>query len=101
MDNNNPISNPFDEDEQQSSTPMVSVFDNNNGMSPLDDGGSNRRPIILLSVGLIALCCGAFAVGGFLFYKPDPQALLAQYFPSSTPTASATATPSPTPSVTP
>jgi len=72
--NNTPISNPFDEDEK-----------------------ANRRPILWLVLGLAAMCCGVLIAGALFYFKPDPQALVAQYFPSVTPTASSTPTRTPTP----
>src|SRR5512141_3328742 len=72
--NDTSVSNPFDEDDK-----------------------ANRRMILLVSLGVLVLCCGVFAVGAFLWFKPDPQALIAQYFPSSTPTESPTPTQTPTP----
>lgn len=69
--------------------------------NPFDAEDRNtRRSVLLLSLAVVVLCCCAFAVGGFLWFKPDPQALIAQYFPSSTPTASPTLTRTPTPKAT-
>ena len=69
-----PISNPYDEEDR-----------------------SSRRTILWLSLGVAAMCCGVFAAAGLFWLKPDPQALIAQYFPSATATASSTPTRTPTP----
>ena len=69
-----PISNPFDEEER-----------------------SSRRTILWLSLGVAAICCGVVVAAGLFWLKPNPQALIAQYFPSATATASATPTRTPTP----
>ncbi|MFT3895247.1 MAG: DUF1080 domain-containing protein [Anaerolineales bacterium] len=71
---NSPVSNPFDADDK-----------------------ANSRTILLVSIALLGLCCCVAAVGAFFWFKPDPQALIAQYFPSSTATASATPSQTPTP----
>jgi hypothetical protein len=66
--------------------------------NPFDnDDKANRGTILLVSLGVVLLCCGFFAVGALLWLKPDPQALIAQYFPSTTLTASPTLTRTPTP----
>jgi hypothetical protein len=75
--NDTPISNPFDEDEKAS-----------------------RQPILWAMLGFAAICCGVLIAGAFFWFKPDPQALIAQYFPSTTSTASSTPTRTPTPSAT-
>ncbi len=103
--NDNPISNPFDEDDKKSSK---AAFDNSN-MSPLDAGDSNRWMLVWVSLGILAMCCGLIAGGAFIYYKPNAQQLIGQYFPSPTitpsstpkPTATATITPSPTSTPTP
>ena len=69
-----PVSNPFDEEEK-----------------------SSRRTILWLSLGVAAMCCGVVFAAGLFWLKPDPQALIAQYFPSATATASSTPTRTPTP----
>src|SRR6185369_11670618 len=94
--NDNPISNPFDEDDKKSAFPPLDT----SNLSPLDEGGTSRRTVLLLSVGIMALCCGVLAVGAFVYYKPNPQALLAQYFPSATLTPSLTPTPTVTATIT-
>lgn len=71
---NEPIFNPFDEDEK-----------------------AGRRPILWAILGMAAACLGLFFVGALFWYKPDPQSLIDQYFPSSTPLPTATNTPTPTP----
>ncbi len=89
--------NPFDKDDRRSST---SAFDNSN-MSPLDAGDSNRWMLVWVSLGILAMCCG-FAIGGTLiYYKPNAQQLIGQYFPSSTPTSSSTPRPTATTTITP
>jgi hypothetical protein len=79
--NRTPISNPFDEDERL-----------------------GRRPIFWFVLGLGVLCIFSFFAGAIYLYKPDPQALIDQMFPSPTGTATrtptATATSSPTPTIT-
>ena len=71
---NSPVSNPFDADDK-----------------------ANSRTILLVSIALLGLCCCVVAAGAFFWFKPDPQALIAQYFPSSTATASPTPSRTPTP----
>jgi hypothetical protein len=98
--NDNPISNPFDEDEKKSSK---FAFDNSTMGLP-DAGDSNRWMLVWLSLGILAMCCGLIAGAGIIYYKPNAQQLIGQYFPSPTltpsstpkPTATATLTPSPT-----
>src|SRR5262249_52694706 len=53
-----------------------------------------------LSLGIVVLCCGVLAVGGFIYFKPNPQALIAEYFPSATVTPSHTPIPTATATVT-
>src|SRR5215510_151656 len=97
MDNNNPISNPFDEDEKKARS---SAFDTSN-LNPLDEGDtSSRRTVLLLSLGMVALCCVVLVVGAFFYFKPNPQALIAEYFPSATLTPSQTPIPTATATVT-
>jgi len=74
------ISNPFDEDER-----------------------SGRRPVVWAVMGVGVLCLCSLIVGVIYVYKPDPQALISQYFPSSTPafTRTPTLTPTSTPTATP
>ncbi len=68
---------------------------------PLEEDGSRQRLVWLL-LGIAALGCGLLFVLAFLFFRPDEQTLVDQYFPSATPTQTATrrptatATPSPT-----
>jgi len=75
--NENPISNPFDEDEK-----------------------SGRRPFVWAILGLMAMCLGVFIAGAIFLFKPDVQSLIDEYFPSPTatlpPTPTATPTPNPT-----
>jgi len=72
---------------------------------PLDEDGSGQRLVWFL-LGVAALGCGLLFVLAFLFFRPDTQALVDQYFPSATPTQTATrrptatARPSPTPTPT-
>lgn len=72
--NETPISNPFDEDEK-----------------------ADRRPILWAALGLLAMCCGVAVAAALFWLRPNPQALIAHYFPSATATASATPTRTPTP----
>jgi hypothetical protein len=62
-----------------------------------EDDKASRRTILWVSLGLIAMCCGVLFAAALFWFKPDPQALIAQYFPSPTPTASSTPTRTPTP----
>jgi hypothetical protein len=65
--------------------------------APLDaEDKAGRRTILVISLALAGLCCCGFLAGAFFFLRPDPQALIAQYFPSSTVTASPTLPPTPT-----
>ena len=73
-----PISNPFDEDERQ-----------------------GRQPVFWSILGLGILCIGSLFTSILFFYKPDPQAIIGQLFPSATGTATRTSTPTATPSPTP
>src|ERR1041385_5820433 len=99
--NDNPISNPFDEDDKKSSK---SVFDNSAIGLP-DAGDSNRWMLVWISLGILVMCCGLIAGGALIYYRPNAQQLIGQYFPSATttpsltprPTATATLTPSLTP----
>ena len=75
--NDTSTSNPFDEDEK-----------------------AGRRTILWAALGLMAMCCGVSVAAALFWFKPDPQALIAQYFPSSTPIASSTPTQTPTPRAT-
>lgn len=103
--NDNPISNPFDEDDKKSSKLAMG---NSNPNLP-DAGDSNRWMLVWLSLGILAMCCGLIAGAGIIYYKPNVQQLMGQYFPSPTitasstprPTATATITPSPTSTPTP
>jgi hypothetical protein len=74
MDDSSPVSNPFDADDRASG-----------------------RTILWAAIGLLGLCCCVVTAGAFFWFKPDPQALIAQYFPSATATASATPSRTPTP----
>ena len=80
--NRTPISNPFDDDEKM-----------------------GRRPVFWAVLGLGVLCLGGLLMAMFYFYKPDPQAVINQLFPSPTGTATRTSTPtatsSPTPGISP
>ena len=75
--NENPISNPFDEDER-----------------------SGRRPFVWAILGLMAMCLGVFIAGAFFLLKPDMQSLIDEYFPSPTATLPPTPTSTPTPNPT-
>jgi hypothetical protein len=69
--------------------------------SPFDEEDkANRRTILLVSLGLVSLCCCGLVAAALFWFKPDPQALIAQYFPSSTPTESPTPSHTPTPRAT-
>ena len=72
--NNEPISNPFDEDER-----------------------SGRQPLFwsILSMGVLCIL-GYFAVMVY-YYKPDPKAMINKYFATPTPTSTSTPTPTITP----
>ena len=100
--NDNPISNPFDEDDRRSASAIGNT-------SALDAGDSNRWALVWVVLGMFAMCCGLAAAGALFYYKPDAQQLIGQYFPSPTltltstprPTATATVRPSPTSTPTP
>ncbi len=62
---------------------------------PLEEDGSGRRLVWVL-LGVVALGCGLLFALAFLFFRPDAQALVDQYFPSATPTQTATRRPTPT-----
>lgn len=69
--NEQPITNPFDEDEK-----------------------AGRQPIVWAMLGIVAMGCGLFFAAAFIYFKPDTKSLYDQYFPS--PTATNTRTPTPT-----
>jgi len=69
----NPINNPFDEDEK-----------------------AGRRPILWVMLGMAAACCGVVFAGALFYFQPDAKSLYAQYFPSPTFTPSRTPTSTPT-----
>jgi len=73
MDEQQPIINPFDEDESK-----------------------GRRPIIWALLGIVAIGCGLLFAGALIFFQPDMKSLYAQYFPSPTLTPSQTPTSTPT-----
>ena len=73
MDEQQPIINPFDEDETK-----------------------NRQPIVWALLGIIAIGCGLLFAGAFFIFQPDAKSLYAQYFPSPTLTPSRTPTSTPT-----
>ena len=72
-------------------------MDNNSlqdaSLQPVEEDGSARRLVWLL-LGVAALGCGLLFALAFLFFRPNAQTLVDQYFPS--PTATATRTPTPT-----
>ena len=68
-----PVINPFDEDEQ-----------------------SDRRPIVWATIGVAAMCCGLLFAAALFYFQPDAKSLYAQYFPSPTLTPSRTPTSTPT-----
>jgi len=76
--NESPISNPFDKDEK-----------------------SGNRPIFWAILGLSAMCCGLTFVAAIIWFKPNAQSLIDQYFPSPTTTSSSTPTQTPTMTLTP
>lgn len=94
----NPITNPFDEDDRKNSTSSL----NTSAMSPMDEGGTSGWTMLWLSLGVAAMCLGVLAAGAFFYFKPDMNAIAAKYFPSPTitPFLEATATPIPTPNLT-
>ena len=89
-----PISNPFDEDEQNiqagsDNTPIFMGDDPN--LNPIDDrdkSGGTLKWIIIVA-GALGCCVLLFA---FAFFRLNSGPLIAQYFPSSTPTQNLTAT---------
>jgi hypothetical protein len=81
-------------------------------MQPLDEAEDNSRRILIWSlIGIIAVGCGILFVGAFIFFRPNAQSLMDQYFPSptatptltraATPTATFTSTATPTATITP
>jgi hypothetical protein len=62
---------------------------------PLEEDGSGQRLVWFL-LGIAALGCGLLFVLAFLFFQPDAQSLMDQYFPSATATPSPTSTPTQT-----
>ena len=64
-------------------------------MQPIEEETSGRTLVWFL-LGVAALGCGLLFALAFLFFKPDAQALVDQYFPSATPTPSITPTSTPT-----
>lgn len=76
--NRTPVLNPFDEDER-----------------------TGKRPVFWLILGLSVLCLCVFFMIMVYLYKPDPQILVSQYFPSPTVTPTRTSTPTATSSPTP
>src|SRR5262245_12323577 len=77
-------------------------MDNNSfedtSMQPLEDDGSGRKLAWFL-LGIAALGCSLLFAVAFLYFQPNTQALVDQYFPSAT--ATRTATPRPTATSTP
>lgn len=71
--NDNPISNPFDEDER-----------------------SGSQPIVWALLGIVAIGCGVIFAIALFYFQPDAKSLYAQYFPSPTVTPSRTPTSTPT-----
>ena len=67
-------------------------------MQPLEEDGS-QRTLVWFLLGIVALGCGLLFALAFLYFRPDAQTLVDQYFPSATPTG--TSTPKPTPTITP
>jgi len=67
---------------------------------PLEEDGSGQRLVWLL-LGIAALGCGLLFALAFLFFRPDAQTLVDQYFPSPTSTATRTPIPTATPTKTP
>jgi heme/copper-type cytochrome/quinol oxidase subunit 2 len=98
----NPISNPFDEDDRKNSSPSL----NTSAMSPMDEGGTNVWSLLWMILGVSAICLGVLVAGAFFYFKPNVNSLVAQYFPSATrtpsltPTLTATATVTLTPTFT-
>ena len=73
-------------------------FDNSS-MQPLEEDGGGRTLVWAL-LGIAALGCGLLFAFAFIFFKPNAQALVDQYFPSPTPTVTRTPTPTPRPTQT-
>jgi hypothetical protein len=71
--NEQPTTNPFDEDEK-----------------------SGRRPIAWALLGIVAVGCGLLFATAFIYFQPDARSLYTRYFPSPTLTPSPTNTPTPT-----
>jgi len=93
----NPFSNPFDQNDHSNDDQNTYA---SNTLDTFEDGSNNRRLIWLLS-GVILLGCGFIFTIAFFYFQPDAKPLIAQYFPSPTPTATATLTPTATLTFTP
>src|SRR5262245_47812403 len=67
-------------------------------LQPIEEEVS-RRTIVWILLGIIALGCGLLFILAFLYFQPDAQSLVEQYFPSPTATItrSPTSTSTPTP----
>ena len=96
MDNKNDdmFSYPVNEDSPIEPTPPL----DQSNLNPIEDGNSGRS-LVWLILGIVLFGCGAIFVAAFLFFQPNTKSLVAQYFPSATPTF--THTPTTTPSFTP
>lgn len=67
--------------------------------NPFDEGEiSNRQPIVILLLGIIAIGCGIIFAIAFVYFQPNAESLVGRYFPS--PTATLTRTPTSTPTLT-
>jgi len=87
--NNDSNIDPFNEKSSGfTSESIVNPFDN--------EEKSGSRPIIWISLGLVAMCCGVLFVGALFYFQPNAKTLYAQYFPSPTLTPSRTPTSTPT-----
>jgi len=88
----------------------MNTYESNDPFDNEEKSGS--QPIIWITLGIAAMCCGVLFVGALFYFQPNAKSLYAQYFPSSTPTPSrtppatptftptATNTPTPTPNMT-
>src|SRR5262245_37948833 len=72
-------------------------FDNTS-MQPVEEDSSGRNLVWFL-LGVAGLGCGLLFALALLFFRPDAQALIDQYFPSPTSTTTGTPTPTRTPNL--
>lgn len=64
--------------------------------NPIDEGGTTSRTTMFLMIGAVIVGACALVFLAFLWFRPDTNSLVAEYFPSPTPTRQPTGTPAPT-----